>query len=76
MKARPRSRESVTVGHGDFRLNLTRAEIGVITAALRIAAHIYEARSTGPNTTAGRKHAAAVHLHRRISAALTGRGNA
>ena len=71
MKARPRSRESVTLGHGDFRLNLTRAEAGLVTAALAIAANEYAARSTGANTTAGKRHHAAIHLHRRITAALT-----
>lgn len=72
----PASRESITLGHGDFRLHLTRDEAGTLTAALAIAANEYAARSTGTNTAAGRRHHAAVHLHRRITAALTGRGSA
>ena len=62
---------AITIGDGDFQLRLTRAETGLVTAALAIAANEYAARSTGANTTAGKRHHAAVHLHRRITAALT-----
>lgn len=67
----PASRESITLGDGDFRINCTRAEAGVITAALKIAVWFYSARSTGANTAFGRKLIAATHLHRVISGALT-----
>ena len=63
---------TVTVGHGDcLHLHLTRAETIIVTAALAIAANEYKARATGAGTPAATRMAAAIHLHRRISGALT-----
>ena len=71
MTRRPVS-TTVTVGHGDcLHLKLTRAETVIVTAALAIAANEYKARATGANTVAAGRAATAIHLHRRIAAALT-----
>lgn len=67
----PATRESITIGHGDFRLHLDRGDLGIVTAALAIACNEYAARNTGPNTDAGRRHHAATHLRARIMRAIT-----